>query len=42
MRQRVDKNVCLTEAVDNIKGTGTAVLNGQEMDCARLRRWKNF
>ena len=26
----VDKNVCLTEAVDNIKGTGTAVLNGQE------------
>ena len=25
----VDKNVCLTEAVDNIKGTGTAVLNGQ-------------
>ena len=26
----VDKNVCLTEAVDNIRGTGTAVLNGQE------------
>lgn len=26
----VDKNVCLTETVDNIKGTGTAVLNGQE------------
>lgn len=26
----VDKNVCLTETVDNMKGTGTAVLNGQE------------
>ena len=26
----VGKNVCVTETVDNIKETGTAVLNGQE------------
>ena len=28
--EAVDKNVCITETVDNLKGTGTAVLNGQE------------
>ena len=26
----VGENVCLTEAVDNIKGTGTALYKGQE------------
>lgn len=28
--QALEKNVCITETVDNEKGTGTAVLNGQE------------
>lgn len=28
--ENIGKDVCLTETVDNIKGTGTAVLNGQE------------
>lgn len=26
----IGKNVCLTETIDNVKGTGTAVLKGQE------------
>lgn len=28
--ENIGKNVCITETVDNLKGTGTAVLNGQE------------
>lgn len=28
--QALDENVCLTEAVDNLRGTGTAVYKGQE------------
>jgi len=28
--QALDENVCLTEAVDNLHGTGTAVYRGQE------------
>lgn len=28
--QVIDENVCLTENIDNIKGTGTAVYKGQE------------
>lgn len=28
--QVIDENVCLTETVDNLKGTGTAVYKGQE------------
>lgn len=28
--ENIGKNVCITETVDNIKGTGTAVLKGQE------------
>lgn len=28
--EAIDKDVCLTETVDNRNGTGTAVLNGQE------------
>ena len=38
----VDKNVCLTEAVDNIKGTGTAVLNGQEWSARAYEDGKTF
>ncbi len=38
----VDKNVCLTEAVDNIKGNRNRRVKWTGMDCARLRRWKNF
>jgi membrane protein implicated in regulation of membrane protease activity len=38
----VDKNVCLTEAVDNIKGTGTAVLNGQEWTARAYEDGKTF
>lgn len=28
--ENIGKDVCLTETVNNLKGTGTAVLNGQE------------
>lgn len=28
--QVIDENVCLTETVDNLRGTGTAVYKGQE------------
>lgn len=38
----VDKNVCLTEAVDNIKGTGIAVLNGQEWTARAYEDGKTF
>ena len=38
----VDKNVGLTEAVDNIKGTGTAVLNGQEWTARAYEDGKTF
>lgn len=38
----VDKNVCLTETVDNIKGTGTAVLNGQEWTARAYEDGKTF
>lgn len=38
----VDKNVCLTEAVDNIKGTGTTVLNGQEWTARAYEDGKTF
>ena len=40
--EAVDKNVCLTEAVDNIKGTGTAVLNGQEWTARAYEDGKTF
>ena len=38
----VGKNVCLTETVDNIKGTGTAVLNGQEWTARAYEDGKVF
>ena len=38
----VDKKVCLTETVDNIKGTGTAVLNGQEWTARAYEDGKIF
>ncbi len=38
----IGKNVCLTEDVDNIKGTGTAVLNGQEWTARAYEEGKIF
>ena len=38
----INKNVCLTETVDNIKGTGTAVLNGQEWTARAYEDGKIF
>lgn len=38
----IDKNVCLTETVDNIKQTGTAVLNGQEWTARAYEDGKVF
>ena len=38
----VGKNVCLTETVDNIKGTGPAVLNGQEWTARAYEDGKVF
>lgn len=40
--EAIDKNVCLTETVDNIKGTGTAVLNGQEWTARAAEEGKIF
>lgn len=38
----VDKNVCLTETVDNINGTGTAVFKGQEWTARAYEDGKVF
>ncbi len=38
----LEKKVCLTERVDNIKGTGTAVLNGQEWTARAYDEGKTF
>ncbi len=40
--EAVDKNVCITETVDNLKGTGTAVLNGQEWTARAYEDGKVF
>lgn len=40
--EAVDKNVCITETVDNLKGTGTAVLNGQEWTARAYENGKVF
>lgn len=40
--EALDKNVCLTETVDNIKGTGTAVLGGQEWTARAFEEGKVF
>ena len=38
----VGENVCLTETVDNIKGTGTAVYKGQEWTARAYEMGKVF
>ena len=38
----VDQNVCLTEAVDNIQGTGTAVWKGQEWTARAYQEGETF
>lgn len=38
----VEQNVCLTEDVDNIKGTGTAVFKGQEWTARAYEEGKTF
>ncbi len=38
----IEKKVCLTEAVDNIKGTGAAMLNGQEWTARAYEEGKTF
>jgi len=38
----VGETVCLTEAVDNIKGTGTAVYKGQEWTARAYENGKKF
>lgn len=40
--EAVGKNVCITETVDNLKGTGTAVLNGQEWTARAYEDGKVF
>jgi membrane protein implicated in regulation of membrane protease activity len=40
--EALEKNVCLTETVDNIKGTGTAVLKGQEWTARAYEDGKIF
>ncbi len=38
----IGENVCVTETVDNIKGTGTAVLKGQEWTARAFEEGKVF
>ena len=38
----VEQNVCLTEDVDNIKGTGTAIFKGQEWTARAYEDGKTF
>lgn len=38
----IDENVCLTETVDNLKGTGTAVYKGQEWTARAYEDGKIF
>lgn len=40
--QAIDDNVCLTETVDNLKGTGTAVYKGQEWTARAYEDGKIF
>lgn len=40
--QIIDENVCLTENVDNIRGTGTAVYKGQEWTARAYDASKTF
>ncbi len=38
--QAIGENVCLTETVDNQRGTGTAVYKGTGVDGESQRGWK--
>ena len=38
----IGENVCLTETVDNLKGTGTAVYRGQEWTARAFEEGKIF
>lgn len=38
----IEKNVCVTERIDNIKGIGAAVLNGQEWTARAYEEGKTF
>ena len=38
----IGENVCLTEAVDNMKGTGTAIYKGQEWMARAYEEGKTF
>lgn len=40
--QAIDENVCLTETVNNILGTGTAVYKGQEWTARAYDEMKTF
>lgn len=40
--ENIGQNVCITETVDNIKGTGTAVLKGQEWTARAWEEGKIF
>lgn len=40
--EHIGQNVCITETVDNIKGTGTAVLKGQEWTARAYEDGKIF
>lgn len=40
--ENIGQNVCITETVDNIKGTGTAVLKGQEWTARAYEEGKVF
>lgn len=40
--QAIDENVCLTETVDNMKGTGTAVYKGKEWTARAYEEQKVF
>lgn len=40
--QVIDENVCLTETVNNLKGTGTAVYKGQEWTARAYEDYKVF
>lgn len=38
----IGKNVCVTEQIDNVKGTGTAVMNGLEWTARSADEGKTF
>ena len=40
--EAVGKNVCVTEQIDNVRGTGTAVMNGLEWTARSVDDEKTF